>query len=153
MADEPVLIKKYGNRRLYDTSNSRYISLEQLADIIKQGRRVRVVESPGGRDITRQVLAQVILESQARLELLPVELLHLVIRAQGTLEQAPLAAFLEAATGRFLEAGATWARQFAELFGIGGASPVGDTEGQPPADDELRRRLERLVDSLSRKSH
>ncbi|MBN1946942.1 MAG: hypothetical protein JW797_14810 [Bradymonadales bacterium] len=115
--DGPVLIKKYSNRRLYDTRQSRYITLGELAGIVASGSPVKVVDAASGEDLTRQVLVQVILEQQDRLDLLPVELLHAVIRIQGTFQQAPFAAFLAAATQQFLSAGSMWARQMANLVG------------------------------------
>ena len=112
-----VIIKKYSNRRLYDTRQSRYITLEDLAGIIQGGATVKVVDASSGQDLTRQVLTQVILEQQERLDLIPVELLHAVIQTQGTLQQAPFAAFLSAATHQFVTAGHVWAQQMSNLFG------------------------------------
>ncbi len=96
MADAPLQIKKYPNRRLYDTEQSRYITLDELAAIVRGGRRVRVVDAKTGADLTRAVLLQVVLEEQDRLDMLPVELLHHLIRAQGTVQQAPFTGWLKA---------------------------------------------------------
>lgn len=127
-----VTIKKYSNRRLYDTRESRYITLEDLAGIIQQGATVKVVDAGSGQDLTRQVLTQVILEQQDRLDLIPVELLHAVIRSQGTLQQAPFAAFLSAATQQFASAGHLWAQQMASLFGrLPGFPPAGPVGFDP----------------------
>ena len=113
----PVIIKKYGNRRLYDTRQSKYITLEDLAGIVKAGAVVKVVDSTTSKDLTRQVLMQVILEKQESLDVVPVELLHAVLRVQGTLEQAPLASFLSAMTGQFVDRGNLWAKQIVDLMG------------------------------------
>jgi len=75
-----VTIKKYSNRRLYDTSSSSYITLEELADIIRGGTDVRVVHAKTDEEITQQVLAQIILESRGAARLLPVPLLMRLIR-------------------------------------------------------------------------
>ncbi len=75
-----VTIKKYSNRRLYDTSQSSYITLEDLADKIRKGTDVRVVDAKTDRDLTQQVLAQIILESRGAAKLLPVPLLMRLIR-------------------------------------------------------------------------
>jgi polyhydroxyalkanoate synthesis repressor PhaR len=75
-----VTIKKYSNRRLYDTSESSYITLEQLAEKIRRGTDVRVIDAKTERDITQQVLAQIILESRGAAKLLPVPLLMRLIR-------------------------------------------------------------------------
>ena len=75
-----VTIKKYSNRRLYDTSISSYITLEELAERIRSGTDVRVVHAKTDEDITQQVLAQIILESRGAAQLLPVPLLMRLIR-------------------------------------------------------------------------
>ncbi|WP_168210447.1 polyhydroxyalkanoate synthesis regulator DNA-binding domain-containing protein [Persicimonas caeni] len=75
-----ITIKKYSNRRLYDTSQSSYITLEDLADKIRQGNDVRVVDAKSDEDLTQQVLAQIILESRGAAKLLPVPLLMRLIR-------------------------------------------------------------------------
>ena len=57
-----IVIKKYENRRLYDTSNSRYINLDEIAQLIRDGRDVQVVDAATGEDITRPVLTQIIMD-------------------------------------------------------------------------------------------
>ena len=78
---EKLLLKKYANRRLYDTEKSKYVSLNQVAEIIKQGREVEVIDAKTKEDVTSFILTQIILE-QARKKsfLLPVPLLHLMIQ-------------------------------------------------------------------------
>lgn len=78
---EKIVIKKYPNRRLYDTTESAYITLSQLADLVRQGNKVEVVDVKTGEDVTAFTLMQVILEEARRKNnLLPVSLLHLFIR-------------------------------------------------------------------------
>jgi polyhydroxyalkanoate synthesis repressor PhaR len=78
------VIKKYGNRRLYDTQDSRYINLGELADLIRARIDVQVVSVADGTDLTRVVLLQVLLETQGAAEILPAGMLHRVIRlSQG----------------------------------------------------------------------
>jgi polyhydroxyalkanoate synthesis repressor PhaR len=76
----PILIKKYGNRRLYDTAESRYITLEELAAIIQAGSEVRVVDAKSGADLTQATLTQIIIESRDAARMLPVPLLTQLIR-------------------------------------------------------------------------
>ncbi|MDQ3030965.1 MAG: hypothetical protein M3Y87_00990 [Myxococcota bacterium] len=76
----PFVVKKYGNRRLYDTDESRYVTLEELAAKVRSGRDVRVVDAKTGDDLTQATLAQVILESRGAARLLPVPLLTQLIR-------------------------------------------------------------------------
>ena len=75
-----MLVKKYGNRRLYDTDQSRYITLEQLAESVRQGKDVRVVDARTGDDLTTATLAQIIVEGRGAGRLLPQALLVQLIR-------------------------------------------------------------------------
>jgi polyhydroxyalkanoate synthesis repressor PhaR len=75
-----VVIKKYSNRRLYDTRKSGYITLEELAESIREGTDVKVVDAKTGEDLTQPTLAQIILDSRGAAKLLPVELLTQLIR-------------------------------------------------------------------------
>ncbi len=79
-AQPPILIKKYGNRRLYDTADSRYITLEELSDRIQGGADVRVVDVKSGEDLTQATLTQIIIEGRGANKLLPVHLLTQLIR-------------------------------------------------------------------------
>ena len=84
-----IIVKKYANRRLYDTDWSRYVTLEELAGRIRDGEDVRVVDAKSGADLTQLVLAQIILESRGAAKLLPASLLAQLIR----MEEEDLAAF------------------------------------------------------------
>jgi polyhydroxyalkanoate synthesis repressor PhaR len=75
-----LIVKKYSNRRLYDTEQSRYITQDELADKIRLGADVRVVDAATGDDLTQGTLAQIILESRGASRLLPVPLLVQLIR-------------------------------------------------------------------------
>ena len=75
-----ILIKKYGNRRLYDTSDSTYITLEELAAKIRAGTDVRVVDAQTGEDLTQVTLTQIVLETGNAAKFLPVQLLAQMIR-------------------------------------------------------------------------
>ncbi|MGH7267363.1 MAG: polyhydroxyalkanoate synthesis regulator DNA-binding domain-containing protein [Candidatus Rokuibacteriota bacterium] len=79
--DEPVLIKRYANRKLYDQSRSRYVTLEELEELIRQGREIRVVDAVTGEDLTSLTLAQIILENaRGRKSSLPPSFLHQLIK-------------------------------------------------------------------------
>jgi polyhydroxyalkanoate synthesis repressor PhaR len=75
-----VVVKKYSNRRLYDTEDSKYITLDELALKIRKGRDVRVVDAASDDDLTQATLTQIILESGRAARLLPVHLLTQLIR-------------------------------------------------------------------------
>lgn len=81
MASPPVLVKKYSNRRLYDTDLSRYVTLEELTARIRSGVDVRVVDASSGEDLTQATLLQVILETRAS-RLLPAAVLARLVRMQ-----------------------------------------------------------------------
>ncbi len=89
-----MLVKKYGNRRLYDTEASRYVRLDEIAERIRAGADVRVEDAKSGADLTAPTLAQIIFEDRNAARLLPVPLLLQLIR----MGDAPLADFL----GRYL---------------------------------------------------
>jgi len=77
-----VVVKKYGNRRLYDTSGSRYINLEDIAALIRNGTDVKVVDAKTGEDLTRLTLTQIIVEdAKAQPQGLPIEFLQQLIKA------------------------------------------------------------------------
>ena len=84
MSSEVVEIKKYSNRRLYDTSKSAYVKLDEVSEIIRGGRQVKVVEAGSGEDVTSYILTQILVEEARKKKfLLPVEFLHLMIRYGG----------------------------------------------------------------------
>jgi polyhydroxyalkanoate synthesis repressor PhaR len=79
--DNKILIKKYPNRRLYNTETSEYITVKDVAELIKAGNRVEVKDANTGEDVTALVLTQIIMEKAKNNQgLLPVSLLHLVIQ-------------------------------------------------------------------------
>jgi len=77
----PRIIKRYENRKLYDTEEKKYVSLAELGEMIRKGMEIKVIENVSGEDITTQTLTQVILEEGKKgKDLLPSDLLHNVIR-------------------------------------------------------------------------
>ena len=79
-SSDKVTIKKYANRRLYDTESSSYITLDRLAEMVREGREFEVVDAKTGEDITRQVLTQIIVDEEARgSTMLPVNFLKQLI--------------------------------------------------------------------------
>ena len=97
-----VTIKKYANRRLYDTESSTYITLDRLAEMIREGREFEVVDAKSGEDITRQVLTQIIVDEEARgSTMLPVNFLKQLIGLYGNSMQGMVPQYLEAAMDAF----------------------------------------------------
>ena len=93
-----VVIKKYGNRRLYDTANSRYVNLDDLAAQVRAGKEVRVVDAKTGQDLTRVTLTQIITEdAKDKPTGLPLELLRQLIMASDEVRQEFLMWYLKSA--------------------------------------------------------
>lgn len=98
MKPSAILIKKYGNRRLYDTAGSRYVNLDDLAAHIRAGREVQVVDAKSGQDLTRVVLTQIITEdAKDKPTGLPLELLRQLIIASDEVRQEFLMWYLKSA--------------------------------------------------------
>ncbi|MFL5455364.1 MAG: polyhydroxyalkanoate synthesis regulator DNA-binding domain-containing protein [Myxococcales bacterium] len=161
-----MLIKKYGNRRLYDTARSRYITLEELAELIKGGEDVHVADAKTGEDLTTGTLAQIIIEGRGAARLLPVPLLVQLIRMgddalseflgqyvtwalevylqarHGVQSMAPYNPFLSLLPGAFPRA-----------LGAPGAPRPPPPATRAPSDDvaELRRELEELKKTLNKR--
>lgn len=98
MKSSTVLIKKYGNRRLYDTSDSRYINLDDIAALIRQGKQVKVIDVTSGEDVTRVTLTQIISEdAKGKPTGLPLELLRQLIIASDEVRQEFMMWYLKSA--------------------------------------------------------
>lgn len=97
-----VTIKKYANRRLYDTERSCYITLDDLGAMVREGREFRVVDAKSGEDITHNVLTQIIMDTETRGEtLLPVNFLRHLIGMYGDKMQSIVPQYLEASMTAF----------------------------------------------------
>jgi polyhydroxyalkanoate synthesis repressor PhaR len=118
---DKVTIKKYANRRLYDTERSSYITLDRLAAMIREGRDFEVVDAKTGEDITHQVLTQIIVDEESRgSTMLPVNFLRQLIGLYGGQMQGAVPPYLEAAMDAFQKnqqamAGAFGPNMFADL--------------------------------------
>ena len=173
----PVIIKKYANRRLYDTESSSYITLDRLAEMVRQKREFKVVDAKSGDDITHAVLTQIIMDEEARGKtMLPVNFLRQLIGMYGGQMQGLVPQYLEASLDalqrnqsqmREALAGAFAANPFAELArrnmemfqaaAGGSASARPDpAAAAPERDDELSRlqaelaELQAKVDKLGK---
>lgn len=123
--DDVVIIKKYANRRLYDTESSTYITLERLAEMVRQKREFQVLDAKSGEDITRSVLTQIIMDEESRgSTMLPVNFLRQLISMYGDQMQSVVPQYLEASLDalqrnqsqmREAVAGAFTANPFAEM--------------------------------------
>jgi polyhydroxyalkanoate synthesis repressor PhaR len=101
-ADGVVVIKKYANRRLYNTETSSYITLDHLAAMTREGRDFKVIDAKTEEDITHNVLTQIIMEEEARGQtMLPVNFLRQLIAMYGDSMQAMVPGYLEASMESF----------------------------------------------------
>src|ERR1700761_2547379 len=100
----PVVVKKYANRRLYNTESSSYITLENLAEMVRQGRNFVVYDAKSGEDITRSVLTQIIVEEEGKGQnLLPINFLRQLIGLYGGSMQGLVPRYLEHAMTAFAQ--------------------------------------------------
>jgi len=100
--DDIIVIKKYANRRLYDTDKSRYITLDDLAGMIREGREFTVEDAKSGDDITHSVLTQIIMEEESRgPTMLPVKFLRQIIAMYGDSVQSIVPNYLDATMDSF----------------------------------------------------
>lgn len=101
-ASGTVIIKKYANRRLYNTESSSYITLDHLAQMTRDGREFKVIDAKTEEDITRTVLTQIIMEEENRGQtMLPVSFLRQLISLYGDSMQAVVPQYLEASMDAF----------------------------------------------------
>ncbi|MCA0400666.1 MAG: polyhydroxyalkanoate synthesis repressor PhaR [Proteobacteria bacterium] len=120
----PITIKKYANRRLYHTGTSSYVTLEDLALMVRQGEEFVVTDAKTGEDITRSVLTQIIFEQENKGQfLLPIAFLRQLIQFYGDNMQALVPRYLEFSLGQFMAEQQKLRDQFSKSFGAGGFNP------------------------------
>jgi polyhydroxyalkanoate synthesis repressor PhaR len=134
-SSEPVTIKKYANRRLYNTGTSSYVTLEDLASMVKAGEDFVVYDAKTGEDITRSVLAQIIFEQENKegQNLLPINFLRQLIRFYGDSMQMLVPRYLEASIESLTREQEKFRQQLTQAFG---ATAFG------PLEDQVRRNME-----------
>ena len=113
-----VIIKKYANRRLYNTASSSYVTLDHLAEMVRQGTDFVVYDAKTSEDITRSVLTQIIFEEESRGQnLLPIQFLRQLIRFYGDSMQSILPTYLEMSLDAFTRQQEQFRGQFSQAFG------------------------------------
>jgi polyhydroxyalkanoate synthesis repressor PhaR len=122
--DEPTVIKKYANRRLYNTGTSTYVTLEDLAGMVKNGEDFTVVDAKSGEDITRTVLTQIIFEQENKGQnLLPITFLRQLIRFYGDSIQNLIPTYLDFSIDSLVREQDKLRGQMANAFGPGAFTP------------------------------
>lgn len=115
---EPVVIKKYANRRLYNKGESKYVTLDDLATMVREGVDFVVLDATSGDDITRSVLTQIIFEQESKGQnLLPVQFLRRLIRFYGDQMQGFLPPYLEMSMESFSKAQEQMRENMSRAFG------------------------------------
>ena len=134
-SEGPVTIKKYANRRLYNTGTSTYVTLEDLAVMVKNGEDFAVSDAKTGEDITRSVLVQIISEQENKegQNLLPITFLRQLIRFYGDSMQMLVPRYLEVSIDSLAKEQGKFRDQMAQAFGVGSFGPL---------DDMVRRNME-----------
>src|SRR5262245_15930300 len=135
-SETPVIIKKYANRRLYNTGTSTYVTLEDLAGMVKRGEDFAVYDAKTGEDITRSVLTQIIFEQENKeggQNLLPITFLRQLIRFYGDSMQTLVPRFLETSIDSFTREQGKFREQMAQAFGGVGFGAM---------EDQVRRNME-----------
>lgn len=116
--DGPIVIKKYANRRLYNTATSSYVTLDYLSDMVKNGEEFVVYDAKSGDDITRSVLTQIIFEEESKGQhLLPIQFLRQLIKFYGDNLQSFLPSYLEMSMDAFSRNQEKIRGQMREAFG------------------------------------
>ncbi|MFC3067623.1 polyhydroxyalkanoate synthesis repressor PhaR [Phenylobacterium soli] len=138
---ERVVIKKYANRRLYNTASSSYVTLEHLSDMVKKGVDFVVYDAKTNEDITRQVLTQIIFEEESQGQsLLPIQFLRQLISFYGNSLQAFLPSYLELSLATFANQQERMRNQFSSMAPTGG--PAGVQGGMMGAyEEQIRQNL------------
>ena len=135
--DERVVIKKYANRRLYNTASSSYVTLEHLADMVKKGVDFVVYDAKTNEDITRTVLTQIIFEEESQGQsLLPIQFLRQLIGFYGNSMQAFLPSYLELSLSTFAQQQEQLRHQLAALTPTAGIGA-----GMGAYEDQIRQNL------------
>src|ERR1700722_7819041 len=126
-SDDPVIIKKYANRRLYNTGTSTYVTLEDLAAMVKSGEDFTVYDAKTSEDITRSVLTQIIFEQENKGQnLLPIAFLRQLIRFYGDSIQNLIPTYLDFSIDSLVREQEKLRGQMANAFGPSAFDVIGD---------------------------
>lgn len=148
--DDPVVIKKYANRRLYNTGTSTYVTLEDLAEMVKRGEDFTVQDAKTGDDITHPVLTQIIfeLENKDGQNMLPVPFLRQLIAFYGDQMQMIVPSFLEQSMSAFTKEQERFREQMKSAFG---KTPIDVMKMATPMkaiEEQARRNMEMFQNAM-----
>ncbi|ANB35718.1 polyhydroxyalkanoate synthesis repressor PhaR [Rhodovulum sulfidophilum] len=162
---EPLLIKRYASRRLYNTETSDYVTLEDIAKVIRTGRDVKIVDLKSGDDLTRQYLLQIIAEHESKGEsVLPINVLNDLVRSYTSSAQSVVPQFLAASFEMLRDSQSKMMENFGRINpmampGLGAIQAqqeaflkamTGGWSGAPGAEGEAGEGEERELDEIKR---
>jgi polyhydroxyalkanoate synthesis repressor PhaR len=154
-----VIIKKYENRRLYDTTNSRYVNLEEVADMLRQGTEVQAIDAASGEDITRLILTQIIVDGAKTSDSgFPLDILRQMVVSTGRASQETLLRNARSMLEMYQNAYGAFAPAmtplvFMQMMVRPGARPAAAAPAEEPPDSEvedLRRRIDELEQMVTK---
>ena len=146
--DEPTVIKKYANRRLYNTGTSTYVTLEDLANMVKDGEDFVVHDAKTGEDLTHSVLTQIIFEQEGKTgqAMLPISVLRQLISFYGDQMQMVLPSYLEHSMAIFAREQERLREQMTSMVG---KTPLDImTSGQQMIEEQTRRNMEMFQNAM-----
>ena len=148
--DDPVVIKKYANRRLYNTGTSTYVTLEDLATMVKNGEDFVVYDAKTGEDITHPVLTQIIfeLENKDGQNMLPIPFLRQLIAFYGDQMQAIVPSFLEQSMVAFSKEQERFREQMKETFGKNPIDIMNVPTSLKALEEQGRRNMEMFQNAM-----
>ena len=151
--DDPVIIKKYANRRLYNTGTSTYVTLEDLAEMVRKGEDFTVQDAKSGEDITHPVLTQIIFELENRegQNMLPIPFLRQLISFYGDQMQMVVPSFLEQSMIAFAKEQERFREQMKDAMGGIGKSPMDMMKMSTPIkalEEQTRRNVEMFQNAM-----
>ena len=139
--DDVIVVKKYANRRLYNTATSSYVTLDDLCEMVKQGSEFVVRDAKTGEDITRSVLTQIIFEEEGKGQnLLPINFLRQLIRFYGDSLQSFIPSYLEMSMNSFSREQEKLSHRVTSA--LGGRERLGQFE------DQIRQNLEMFDNAI-----
>ena len=165
MARATIVIKKYENRRLYDTTNSRYVNLDEVAQAVREGHEVQVLDAATGEDITRLILTQIIVDNaKAPNSAFPLDILRQMVMATGRASQEGTLKYMKAMFDMYQTAYRAVPQPMGPFdFMMGGAGmrppqteatppPPSPAEAKPtPAEPKAKGRSEQEFKDLQRR--
>ena len=156
MPPKPVIIRKYENRRLYDTTNSRYVNLDEIARMVREGRELQVLDAATGEDLTRLILTQIIVDDAKEQDsTFPLDILRQMVVASGKATQENTLKYMKAVVDMYQNAYRAFTPVVSPFEFMRPGTPPNAPASEPPTaatghEQELRQRVEELEAIVTR---